>query len=241
MNPPSAASAQGLPPAPIRMTPTTSRRIAVISSVVGLHIAGVWALQSGLLRRAVELVVPVEVMAEFIEAPQPQIPPAPPPPPQAAPSPAPRPQTRPTPAPRPQPVATPSPAPSDLAPQVAPAEPAAPAAPTPAVAPSPPAPAAPPAPPAVVLPSTQADYLNNPRPPYPPLSRRLGEQGKVVLRVFIETDGTAARAEVRTSSGFERLDQAALQTVLRWRYVPGKRGGTPEAMWVTVPINFVLE
>ena len=92
-----------------------------------------------------------------------------------------------------------------------------------------------------MLPSTQADYLNNPRPPYPPLSRRLGEQGKVVLRVFIETDGTAARAEIRTSSGFERLDQAALQTVLRWRYVPGKRGGTPEAMWVTVPINFVLE
>ena len=59
--------------------------------------------------------------------------------------------------------------------------------------------------------------------------------------VLVLDDGTAARAEIRTSSGFERLDQAALQTVLRWRYVPGKRGGTPEAMWVTVPINFVLE
>ena len=91
------------------------------------------------------------------------------------------------------------------------------------------------------LPSTNADYLNNPRPPYPPLSKRLGEQGRVVVRVFIEADGTASRAEVRQSSGFERLDQTAVQTVLRWRYVPGKRAGVPEAMWFNVPINFVLE
>lgn len=240
MSPSTAVPAQPLPSLPQTMSRQTSRRIAVVSTVVGLHLAAVWALQSGLLRRAAELVIPVQVMAELIEAPQPQIPPAPPSPPRAAPAPAPRP-VAPAPAPRPEPVVARSPEPSSLAPQVAP-EPAAPvAAPAPAVAPAPPAPAAPPAPPAVVLPSTQADYLNNPRPPYPPLSRRLGEQGKVVLRVFIETDGTASRAEVRSSSGFERLDQAALQTVLRWRYVPGKRGGTPEAMWVTVPIQFVLE
>jgi len=239
MSSPAAVMSQPSSPTALPMSRQTSRRIVVVSSVVGLHLAGVWALQSGLLRRAVELVVPVEVMAEFIEAPQPQIPPSPPAPP-AQTAPAPRPQPRVAPAPRPEPVASPSPTPSPLAPQVPPAEPVA----APAVAPAPPAPAAPPAPPAppaVVLPSTNADYLNNPRPPYPALSRRLGEQGKVTLRVFIETDGTASRAEVRTSSGFERLDQAALQTVLRWRYVPGKRGGTPEAMWVTVPINFVLE
>jgi protein TonB len=48
-------------------------------------------------------------------------------------------------------------------------------------------------------------------------------------------------AELRKSSGFERLDQAALATALKWRYVPGKRGGVPEAMPVNVPINFVLE
>lgn len=241
MKSPSAVLPQPLSPPASPMSRQTSRRIAIVSTVVGLHLAGVWALQSGLLRRAVELVVPVEVLAEFIEAPQPQIPPAPPPP-QAAPSPAPRPQPRPAPAPRPEPVASTTPAPSPLAPQVAPADPApAAATPSPPAPPAPAAPPAPPTPPAVVLPSSQADYLNNPRPPYPALSRRLGEQGKVVLRVFIETDGTASRAEVRTSSGFERLDETARQTVLRWRYVPGKRGGTPEAMWVTVPINFVLE
>ncbi|MDP3137817.1 MAG: energy transducer TonB, partial [Burkholderiaceae bacterium] len=52
----------------------------------------------------------------------------------------------------------------------------------------------------------------------------------------------AKEARVTRSSGFERLDQAALNAVLRdWRFVPGKRGGVPEAMWFNVPINFVLE
>jgi protein TonB len=46
---------------------------------------------------------------------------------------------------------------------------------------------------------------------------------------------------VAESSGYDRLDQAAVSTVLKWRYVPGKRGGVPEAMWFNVPINFVLE
>lgn len=99
----------------------------------------------------------------------------------------------------------------------------------------------PPAPARVELPSSDADYLNNPKPVYPPLSKRLGEQGKVVVRVLIGLDGQAQKAEIRTSSGYDRLDQAALSTVLRWRYVPGKRSGVPEAMWFNVPIHFVLE
>jgi protein TonB len=93
----------------------------------------------------------------------------------------------------------------------------------------------------VDLPSSSADYLNNPTPPYPPLSKRMGEQGRVVIRARIEVNGSASKAEVRTSSGYERLDQAALQTVKRWRYLPGKRAGVPEAMWFNIPINFVLE
>ena len=105
----------------------------------------------------------------------------------------------------------------------------------------PPAPAAPPAPPAVQLPSSSADYLQNPKPAYPALSRRLNEQGKVIVRVLIGADGAAQKAELRQSSGFERLDQAALATVLKWRYVPGKRGGVAEDMWFNVPINFVLD
>jgi protein TonB len=109
------------------------------------------------------------------------------------------------------------------------------------VAPAPPAPAPAPAPAKVELPSTNADYLQNPKPAYPPISKRLGEQGKVVVRVLIGADGSAQQAEIRQSSGYDRLDQAALQTVLKWRYVPGKRAGVAEAMWFNVPIHFVLE
>ncbi len=69
----------------------------------------------------------------------------------------------------------------------------------------------------------------------------MGEQGKVVVRVLIGVDGLAQKAEIRQSSGFERLDEAALATVKIWHYVPGKRAGVMEAMWFNVPINYVLE
>lgn len=215
------------------------RRLFIVIAVVGFHVLGLWALQTGLLRRAVELVVPVQVMAEFIELPQPKVTPTPPPP-QPRPKPVPKQVIPPKPVPRqvPQPAAIADPTPSPtVATGITEPQPPAPPLLTPVVVAEP----TPPAPPRIELPSSSADYLNNPRPPYPPLSKRLGEQGRVVVRVFIEVNGTASRAEVRTSSGFERLDQTALQTVLRWRYVPGKRAGVPEAMWFNVPISFVLE
>lgn len=102
-------------------------------------------------------------------------------------------------------------------------------------------PAAPPAPARIELPSSDATYLNNPRPAYPALSRRLGEQGKVVVRVLIGIDGKAEQVEIRRSSGYDRLDQSALATVRSWRYIPGKRNGIPEAMWFEVPIIYLLE
>ena len=245
----SASAALALPtngPRPAKApSPHMDRRPLIVIAVVGFHVLGLWALQAGLLRRAVELVVPVSVMAELIEPPQPQLPPTAPPPVQRT---APKPQAAPHPKPvapvAAQPVAVASPTPSPLAP-VGVIEPQPPAAPTPvttvAEPAGPAAPPAPPAPPKIELPSSSADYLNNPPPPYPPLSKRLGEQGKVVVRAFIEANGTATKAEIRTSSGYERLDQAALQTVLKWRYVPGKRAGAAEAMWFNVPIHFVLE
>ncbi|MBU3646636.1 MAG: energy transducer TonB [Limnohabitans sp.] len=95
--------------------------------------------------------------------------------------------------------------------------------------------------PNLVEPSADADYLKNPPPAYPRASRRLGEQGTVIVRVFINTQGLPEKAEVRTSSGFARLDQAALEAVQRWRFVPGRRNGAPEAMWFNIPVHFVLE
>jgi protein TonB len=93
----------------------------------------------------------------------------------------------------------------------------------------------------VELPSSEAQYLHNPKPTYPRASRQRGEQGRVVVNVLIGTDGTAQQAEIKVSSGFERLDLAALRTAKAWRYVPGKRSGVPEAMWYAVPLNFVME
>jgi protein TonB len=211
-----------------------NRRLLIAVSVVLLHVGVLWALQSGLMRRAVEVIVPGEILSEFLSPPappadKPQAPAAPKVVRQEA-----RPQVQPTP---PQPAPSDEPAPVVVpTPTPAAAAPAAIEASTVAVAP-----AAPPAPPRIELPSSDAAYLNNPKPAYPALSRRLGEQGKVVVRVLIGVDGRAQQAEVRTSSGYERLDQAALATVRSWRYVPGTRNGTPEAMWFNVPINFVLE
>ena len=223
-----------------------SRNVVIAAVVVALHVGLLAALQSGLLMRAAEMVVPAAVLVQFVEPPQPKVEQ---PPPQPLPQPVEKKvvPAKPVAAPAPRPRAIEKAEPAPNAPTGVvnpPAEPApitaAPAAP--ATPPAPPiAPPAPPAPPAVQLPSSDADYLQNPKPPYPPLSKRMGEQGKTIVRVFIGADGQPQRAEVVQSSGFERLDQATIATVMRWRYVPGKRGGVPEAMWFQVPVNWVLE
>ena len=92
----------------------------------------------------------------------------------------------------------------------------------------------------VELPASDAAYLNNPLPVYPPLSKRLGEQGQVLVKVLISAQGHAQQAAIAQSSGFKRLDDAALNAVQSWRFVPGKRGGVPQAMWFNVPVEFGL-
>lgn len=217
-----------------------NRNIVIGGSVVLFHIAALWALQSGLLRRAVEVVVPVAILSDIVTPPPPKaeqpsqpVAPAPRPP---VKQPAPRKVERARPAAA-QPLAVPSPAPSPQAPVGVEAPlPPAPAAAAP-VAPAPPAPA----PAKLELPSSDADYLRNPAPVYPPISKRLGEQGKVLVRVLIGPDGTPQKAELKRSSGFERLDRSALEYVMKCRYVPGKVAGVPQAMWHEAPVNFVLE
>ncbi|MDD2737508.1 MAG: energy transducer TonB [Methylomonas lenta] len=90
-------------------------------------------------------------------------------------------------------------------------------------------------------PSLQADYLNNPAPDYPDDSRRQGEQGRVLLRVFVNAAGVVEQVALRKSSGHPRLDQAALETVKTWRFVAARRGTEAVAAWVVVPISFSLE
>lgn len=97
-----------------------------------------------------------------------------------------------------------------------------------------------PAAPAVTPPRTDAAHLNNPVPRYPPVSRRLGEEGRVLLDVHIQPDGSVGEIRVRASSGSTRLDQAALDAVKRWRYVPARRGDVAIAFWYVQPIAFSL-
>lgn len=101
--------------------------------------------------------------------------------------------------------------------------------------------AAPPVVPASVLPNSDAAYLTNPKPGYPPLSRRLGEQGVVTLSVLVGTNGEVQQLDIAKSSGYSRLDEAARKAVSGWRFAPGKLAGVAEAMWVKVPISFILE
>ena len=115
----------------------------------------------------------------------------------------------------------------------------APQSPVPAV----PAPiqAAPSAPPPVTAAHFDADYLQNPKPIYPAISRRLNEEGRVLLRVLVSAEGTALAVEIRKSSDHVRLDEAALDAVRRWRFVPARQGGERIESWVAVPIVFKLE
>jgi protein TonB len=95
--------------------------------------------------------------------------------------------------------------------------------------------------PPLTLPNLNADYLNNPAPPYPEEARERGEQGKVLVRALINADGTVAQLAMKRSSGFTNLDQSALETVKKWRFVPARRGAAAVSAWVVVPISFSLE
>jgi protein TonB len=97
------------------------------------------------------------------------------------------------------------------------------------------------APPTVQPASFDADYLDNPAPSYPPLSRRLGEQGGVLLRVLVTRDGSAEQVLLVRSSGYARLDTAAMEAVRRWRFLPARQGDRTIQDWVLVPVNFSLK
>ena len=89
-------------------------------------------------------------------------------------------------------------------------------------------------------PRFDASYLDNPAPTYPSLSRRLREEGQVMLRVFVSVDGLPDKIELRQSSGFLRLDTAAQEIVQRWRFIPARLGEERISAWVLVPISFSL-
>ena len=84
------------------------------------------------------------------------------------------------------------------------------------------------------------DYLRNPPPKYPAESRKLREEGVVLLKVSVTAEGRAADVQLQRSSGFPRLDEAALRAVRRWEFNPARVGVTPVACVVEVPVRFGL-
>lgn len=92
----------------------------------------------------------------------------------------------------------------------------------------------------ITPPQMDANPLNNPAPAYPSLSRRLGEQGIVLLEILILTDGSVGDIRIKESSGHKRLDDTATKAVKRWRYMPARRGDTPIEYWYLQPVEFSL-
>ncbi len=85
-----------------------------------------------------------------------------------------------------------------------------------------------------------AAYLNNPPPKYPPAARKFGLQGTVLLRVLVSPAGLPEKISILTSSGSPVLDDAAINTVKQWTFVPAHQGDHAVAGSVNVPIRFVL-
>ncbi len=235
------------------MTPVVERSL-IFAGVAALHLGLLmWAASS--LSQTPPKITPPSVVGVLITLDTPPAPaPAPPAPPPPAPPP-PEPPPPPPPKPRPEP---PKPVPKPAKPKPPPLPPSEKAitvpqetaepAPAPVVAAAPAAPAA--ASPAqsvpgpssnevpITPPRSDARHLNNPKPEYPRTSMRLREEGQVLLDVYILADGTVGEVKLRQSSGFSRLDESAMKTVKKWKFVPAHRGNEPIASWYVQPITF---
>jgi protein TonB len=213
--------------APLGIRPPRAAQRTGAAVAVAMHAIAIAALLSYAPARTALLEM-APVMVSLISPPKA----APTPPPPELPKPKPVVKHVPKPEPLPM-IAAPLEAPSPSPVVVPPPPPPPPPAPV-VVAPPPPVPA-------ITAPIFSADYLDNPAPYYPALSRRAGEQGRVVLRVLVNVKGGADEVEIRTSSGHTRLDDSARNTVRRWRFVPAKRGTEAVPAWVLIPISFRLE
>lgn len=84
-------------------------------------------------------------------------------------------------------------------------------------------------------------YFQNRPPKYPPLAKQMHQEGLVLLMVEVDRKGMAVKVEVKQSSGYQLLDQAALEAVRRWKFQPERIGDIPFESKVTIPIRFRLE
>jgi len=212
-------------------------RVSVVALVLILHagLGGAWLMrpeQPPVILKEMS----VSIAMQQLPVVQPQPLPEPPPP-------TPQPKIERTEKPIPKPVVQEV---AEAAPQPLPVE-----APPPVTAAAPPVVAAAPVvDPALVVsaapvvdtePDYKASYLNNPRPTYPMVARRMGWEGKVILNVEVLAEGACGAVNVFRSSGREVLDKSAMAIVKTWRFTPARRAGRPITQWFQVPINFSLE
>ena len=213
-----------------------------LAMVLAVHALLFYSVYSGMLTRMVDQTIEHAVMVSFVAPPQPKSPPP------AAPKTVPLAKLQPPLLPsvpviqvavQPQPnviSVTQTAAPVETAPAPAVVSaPAAPVAPTPA-APMPVAPT--PAAPKTI--TSGVEYIQAPQPVYPPMSKRMGEQGKVILRILVSETGRPDQVQVQTSSGSARLDEAGRQAALRAVFKPHLEDGRAVAVYVIVPLNFQL-
>jgi len=83
-------------------------------------------------------------------------------------------------------------------------------------------------------------YISNVPPRYPSTSRRKGEEGLVILKVLVREDGKPSDISIHKSSGYSRLDSAALDSIRNWAFRPAERLGQKMAMNVLIPVKFEL-
>jgi protein TonB len=207
--------------APSESSSFFTRRGLVFLAIVALHATFFWLLASGMSHRVVEAVLgPIETRL-IEDAPKPEDKPPPPPP---------KIETPPPFVPPPE-VAIEIPA--DSAPTTAIRQ----TTQTAPVAQPPPAPVA-----QVVRAAPKSDPRRPlTQPEYPPSSRRAGETGTVILEVYVLENGRAGDVRVKKSSGFEKLDEAAVREVKRsWRLQPGTENGKPVPMWGQFAVTFKL-
>ncbi len=94
---------------------------------------------------------------------------------------------------------------------------------------------------AIEPPKFEADYLHNPEPEYPSMSRRRGEQGRLTLKVVVNVHGDPESVQLEKSSGFELLDKSAINAVRSWKFVPAKKNSQTVNGTVIVPVRFSLD
>ncbi|MCM8811784.1 MAG: energy transducer TonB [Candidatus Omnitrophica bacterium] len=83
--------------------------------------------------------------------------------------------------------------------------------------------------------------LRNPAPAYPERARQLNQEGLVVVRVQVDKRGLASRVEIKRSSGFPLLDDSAVRTIRRWKFIPAHMGPVAKESTVEIPVRFVLD